>query len=387
MAFATHPICNRFLKEPSANEFTHPLQAGQCQKCGLVQLVDPVPAEELVPAVDWITYNEPEKHLDKVAEMLAGLPGLAPGATFAGISFKDDTLLARMERRGFGTWRIDLREDLGVTRNGCGTETIQARLTVARAREIVARRGAADVVIVRHVFEHAYDLHEFRSAVRALAKPGGCVMFEVPDCTTGFEKHDITTLWEEHIAYYTPATFQHTIAEGGAGLVRYECHPFPFENCLVGVVQVPSTSPAEALPPRALEAELSRARAFAASIPEQRKHTRALLETFRREKGKIALCGAGHLACTWIHLLELRDLIEFIADDAPHKQGLYLPGSGLPIRSSAALLTGNIELALLSVNPEAEVKIMARNSAFTEQGGIFASIFPASQYALADMLK
>src|SRR4029077_15992799 len=87
-----HPICNRFLRDPKATELLHPLRIGQCQACGLVQTLDPVPAAALVPAGDWITYNEPEGHLDRVAETLASLLGLAPGSVFGGVSFKDDTL-------------------------------------------------------------------------------------------------------------------------------------------------------------------------------------------------------------------------------------------------------------------------------------------------------
>src|SRR5438093_54758 len=83
---------------------------------------------------------------------------------------------------------------------GCGVETIQDKLTLAQARQIAARRGETDVIIARHILEHAHDLHAFIEAVRALAKPGGYVLFEVPDCTLAFEKQDITTLWEEHIA-------------------------------------------------------------------------------------------------------------------------------------------------------------------------------------------
>ncbi|HWX22500.1 MAG TPA: methyltransferase domain-containing protein [Candidatus Binatia bacterium] len=317
-----------------------------------------------------------------MAETLASLPGLTTQAVFAGVSFKDDTLLARMQQRGHAVWRVYMDEDLGVIRRGCGAETIQAKLTPERAREILARRGNADVVIARHIVEHAYDLRGFLTAVRTLAKPGGWVVFEVPDCTLAFDTQDITTLWEEHIVYFTPATFRHTVTSGGAALWHYERHPYAFENCLVAVTRVPSDEPPEAPEPAVLAAEVSRARAFAGALPARRKSIRALLTDFRHKRGKIALFGAGHLACTWVHLLGLRDLIEFVADDNPNKQGLFMPGSRLPIRSSAALADGDISLVLLSANPAAEGKIIAKNQTLVERGGVFASIFPSSKYSL-----
>jgi hypothetical protein len=379
--FGPHPICNRYLTAADAPEFSHPMVIGQCGACGLVQTLDPVPAAELVPAVDWIAYNEPEGHLDAVAETLATLPGLKPGAVCAGVSFKDDTLLARLQQRGFATWRLDMAGDLGITKQGCGVESIQARLDVTRAAAVTAKRGGADLVIARHILEHAHDLRGFIAAVRALAKPGGYVVFEVPDCTLAFDLKDITTLWEEHTVYFTPATFQGTVTTGGATLVDFASHPYPFENCLVGVTQTAADAPV-VLAGEVLAAEQARARAFAASLPVRRAELRRFLTDFRARHGKIAVLGAGHLACTWIHLLGLAEFVEFLADDNPHKQNHFLPGARLPIRGSASLLTENIKLCLLAVSPEAEPKVIARNQEFVARGGQMTSIFPASRNAL-----
>lgn len=380
--FGPHPICNRYLTAADAPEFTHPMVIGQCGACGLVQTLDPVPAAELVPVVDWIAYNEPEGHLDAVAETLAGLPGLKPGAVCVGVSFKDDTLVTRMQQRGFTTWRLDMERDLGITRKGCGVESIQTRLDGPRASAITAQRGHADLVIARHILEHAHDLRGFIAAVRSLAKPGGYVVFEVPDCTLAFDLKDITTLWEEHTVYFTPATFQSTVATGGAALVNFAIHPYPFENCLVGVTRTDASAPPTTMTREAFASEQARARAFANSLSVRRDELRGFLTDFRAQHGKIAVLGAGHLACTWIHLLGLAEFIEFLADDNPHKQNHFLPGARLPIRGSASLLTENIKLCLLAVSPEAEPKVIARNREFVERGGRIASIFPASRNAL-----
>lgn len=380
--FGPHPICNRYVTAVDAPEFSHPMVIGQCGACGLVQTLDPVPAAELVPAVDWIAYNEPEGHLDAVAETLASLPGLKPGAVCAGVSFKDDTLVARMRQRGFTTWRLDLETDLGITRQGCGVESIQSRLDGSRAAAITAQRGQADLVIARHILEHAHDLHGFIAAVRSLAKPVGYVVFEVPDCTLAFDLKDITTLWEEHTVYFTPATFQSTVAVGGAALVNFAIHPYPFENCLVGVTQMDASAPTARISKETLATEKSRAGAFAESLDVRRAELRRFLTDFRARHGKIAVLGAGHLACTWIHLLGLAEFVEFLADDNPHKQNHFLPSARLPIRGSASLLTENIKLCLLAVSPEAEPKVIARNQEFVQRGGQIASIFPASRKAL-----
>jgi len=76
------------------------------------------------------------------------------------------------------------------------------------------------------------------------------------------------------------------------------------------------------------------------------------------------------------------DAIECIVDDNPNKRGLYMPGCGLPIVGSSALLEQGISLCLLSLNPIGEEKVIGSQQAFVDRGGVFASIFPASAHAM-----
>ena len=80
-------------------------------------------------------------------------------------------------------------------------------------------------------------------------------------------------------------------------------------------------------------------------------------------------------------LLGLQDHVDFLVDDNPHKHSMYMPGSRLPIFESRALIKRSIRLCMLSVNPESEDRVIQRNQDFTQGGGQFASIFPASKYA------
>ena len=93
--------------------------------------------------------------------------------------------------------------------------------------------------------------------------------------------------------------------------------------------------------------------------------------------------GAGHLASTFLTVMDVADLIEFVVDDNPNKRGLFMPGSHLPIVGSDALLNSEARLCLLGLNPLSEQKVIERQRAFTEAGGVFKSIFPSSVVALA----
>jgi len=378
--FGLQPICNRFPRTATEPEATFPMLLEQCRACGLVQTTQPVPAAELRPRVDWITYNEPEGHLDVLADKLARLHGLTNAAVFGGISFKDDSLLRRMRDRGFAaTWRLDPRADLGITESGTGAETLQDRLTPESARRVAAQRGRADVLLVRHIFEHAHRTLEFAAGLKELIKPGGYILFEIPDCEKALDLCDYSTMWEEHVLYFTPATFRQSFAQCGFSLTSYDCFPYTLENSLVGIGRI---EPNPAREPVSIQQERERARRFAGRLDEQRERYRRFLADYRQRHGPVAMLGAGHLACTFINLLGLKECVEFLVDDNPNKRDLFMPGSRLPIVGSSALLEKCIKLCLLTVAVESEEKVIQRNQAFVQAGGKFASIFPASKHAL-----
>jgi len=382
LAAGRHPIANCFVRDPHAKEDLYPLAIGQCVRCGLIQLLTPVPVDALVPPYDWITYREPEAHLDALVDALIGLSGVSADAVVAGVTYKDDSTLARLERRGFPkTWRLDPEQDLGITAPQAGLESIQARLRPDVAAEVARRRGRADLVIARHVLEHAYNVRAFAAALGCLAKTDGYVVLEVPDCTLLLETLDYTMVWEEHILYFTPSTLQTTLQAIGLPVVRFDSYPYPFENSLVAVAQ-PRQDNGLQVASGDIAAELRRAQRYAASLEGRRGTVVAFLGDFHRDRGRIAMFGAGHLACMFVNLMGVADHIDFVIDDHPSKRGLFLPGSRLPIRSSDELERGDIRLCLMSLSPESEEKVVANQPSFLARGGIFASVFPASRRAL-----
>ncbi|MBI2437468.1 MAG: SAM-dependent methyltransferase [Lentisphaerae bacterium] len=407
LEFKRQPVCNRFLTDPLAAQYRHDLVAGQCGGCGLLQLLNPVPAKELMSPYEWITYSEPEGHLDKLADILAALPGLTPQSVIAGISFKDDSILRRLRERGFtNSWRVSPEVDAGIVEKRAGIETLQDRLTPEQAEIILRHHPPADLLIMRHVWEHALQPRRTITAVRQLLNlsrsppatlarsdcglgqrdPGGYLVLESPDCSRALANGDYTTLWEEHQMYFTPVTFRAGLSWVGLELLRLECFPYPFENSLVAIARFPPVETecergqVPELP--ALAAELERAGAFAQAFPGARARIRNLLTAHRAQGGRIAVFGAGHLACAFINFLELKELVECVVDDHPRKKGLFMPGSALPICGSEELLKRRITLCLLSLSPESEDKVIERQQAFIQQGGRFASIFPASKHAL-----
>ncbi|WP_315806247.1 MULTISPECIES: methyltransferase domain-containing protein [unclassified Bradyrhizobium] len=374
-----HAVASFFLTEKDAPEHTVGLALGQCSGCGTIQLMRPVSHEALIPPYDWLFAREPEEHLDQVVEQIVALPGVVTNSVIGALTSKDDTTIDRFRRKGFEkTWRVTLDHDLGLTNPTCGIETVQKLTTPQRMAAIAEKRGAADVLIVRHILEHAENLHDFIGGIAALVKPGGIVMVEIPDCTNSLRLHDYCMPWEEHSLYFTPETFAPVLSLGGFEPIRMDVFPLPFENSIVQLarkVGAPGSFRCDHVSPAAQSSLLA---GYAADFEPTRRALRTKLTKIRTENGPIALFGAGHLACAFANFLDIADLIDFVADDTPQKIGKYLPGARLPILPSAALADRGIKLCLLALSVSSEDRVIERNSAVTAAGGTFASILRAS---------
>lgn len=373
--FGPQAIRNRFVHSMDEYQYAHPLRIGVCRECGVVQLADPPPVAEIRPRFDWIQYNEPERHLDSVAAEIAQLPGITPDSAIVGLTYKDDSTLARLQRLGFArTRRVEWREDLGIEAANSGIESVQERLTAQLAGRLAERIHRPDLLIVRHVLEHTHDTPGALDWAARFVRPGGYVVFEVPDTCRAIERSDYTTVWEEHVLYFTARTLRGTLERAGYEIVSLTTYPYSLENSLVAIARPVGRPQINGADPT----EIAHAEDFLRSFPRVRERMHRQLGTH----GRIAMLGAGHLTGAFVNLYGLAGRIEFVADDNPRKQGLFMPGSRLPILPPSALVDRGVDLCLMTVRPEIEDAVAAKNASFTQRGGVLASIFPDSPYAL-----
>lgn len=88
-------------------------------------------------------------------------------------------------------------------------------LTLDSARDIVARHGAARVVLCRHTLEHVPDPLALLRAIRALLQPGGQAFIEVPDTGPIVERLYAHELWDEHLSYFSPGNLRALASRAG----------------------------------------------------------------------------------------------------------------------------------------------------------------------------
>ncbi len=374
LSFGAQPPSNRFLSPSTADgaEETFSLSVGYCRSCQTIQLVDRMPVEAIRPRHDWIAYNEPEGHLDEVAHTIVELPGLNGASRVLGMTYKDKSTLDRLGRLGIPNGACLTGTDFGAIARPFGLETIQALLSdeamVARLR---SKYGRADVVVARHMVEHATSASQLIKALRGLVAPRGYLILEVPDSERFIRLGNHAFVWEEHLSYFTGESMHRLADEAGAEITWFGRFPYPYEDSLnVALRFDPVAGTRDTSYSRESRGPAAVLERFAESLVESRVEWRKRLKVHSR-RGKIAVFGAGHLASKFINFLELGNLIDCVIDDHPKKAGLLMPGSRLPIVPSSALADRHITMCVSTLNPESEAKVRQKLTWFFDGGGVF----------------
>ena len=377
--FGNLAVTNQFLANAEKPPFSQPISWHECRHCGVVQLTETPPLEQLRHEFPWLVYREPEGHLDTTATDLIRIGNLTSRHRIAGLSPDDWPLLKRLQ---IGSAKLfDSVSDLGITCRHYGMETVQAHWTVDKACRLAKEYGPFDVMVARYALEHAHDAAEFLAASQEVLVPEGILVIEVPDCSQAFRDRDVTVVWEEHVLYLTERTLLQGLSAAGFETLYFQRVPDPLEDRLVWFGRPNATKSIKSATTATIATDPDVSR-FAEQWPQQREAIRAWAEGIRQDAGRVAVFGAGHRACTLIDIMGLAELVDCVIDDSAEKQAYRFPAGGLPILGSAALLDRQISCCLLAVNPGVEDRIVSRNAEYVARGGTFVSCYPSSSRAL-----
>jgi hypothetical protein len=385
--FGLKPVSNRFLSNKNEKAPRFPLGLSINKDTGLVSIDQPFPVAEVKPRFDWITCFEPEDHLNNLVEKLINLPGIDKNSSVGAYSFKDDSTIDRLNNKGYqNTWRIDPEYDLCVDKFS-NIETYQQEFTIKKSIEIKNKYGPADILLVRHVVEHAYNIYKFIDAIRLLIKPNGYIVWELPSCEKALKSGDCTMIWEEHIYYFTEFTFKQFLINQKFYINSLSTITYPMEDCIVAITQELVNKKTYTTPNKEdIYVEIERAKKYIEIIQKNMIVIPNKLSNIRKKYGKIAIFGGGHASVAFISILGIENLIDFIIDDNPNKISKKLPAGNIPIIDSSALYKQDIKICLLGTNPQSHYKIIDKHKDYVNIGGVFASIFPGTEIYFDDVL-
>jgi SAM-dependent methyltransferase len=342
----------------------------------LLQIVDPIPADLIYGEADTYTtgFQQPRHLEDLITTTVARQdPGKA-----IDIGCNDGSLLEVLRRAGYA-------QVVGVEPNPVaasiarkkGHQVYTSYLTKELASQIVADCGAFDTVYLRHVVEHVSDLEAFFGAIRALLRPDGLLVLELPDVEEGFALGSPAILWEEHVSYFTQALAEYMLERFGFHISDRRRYVFG-GGSLAFVAQkkaVPVTCKVPRPDPSATTELL---RGFVAGMERQKSEIKSVVSLARSGGYKVLIYGAAPRSCLLVSVSRIAEMIDFVVDDRQDIQHRLMPGTDHFVRSLAdvADATGSKLLCLLGVGSESEFKVRAKIEAAIDASFVFVSLFP-----------
>ena len=371
-----HPIVHHFLTSPTQEAYVHHVTLCLCERCGLIQLLDPIPSERFYTEYFCLSSWKHQPHIPRLVQLIEELPGVDRHSTILEVGSNDGIFLHALAQRGYRNLiGIEPAEDAQAAARMKGLDTVGGYFTPDTARQLAASRGRCNVFIARQVLEHVSDLVAFREAMRSVLLPGAFVVIEVPNFACNLDTLDYS-IWEEHVNYFTPETLNVFLAGTGIHLRHSELTMFSGESLVVigECLGVPQPQPARDY----LAGLRSKALAYRSRWPAFREGFADCLREYRDRGLGVAVYGAGARSSCLINYLGVGPEIACFLDDQPEKQGKYVPGTRLPIVPGEELERRGIGLCLLGVNTECEEAVVAKHQAWHAQGGSFASVLPPS---------
>ena len=387
LSLGEQPPANAFLRADQLKdpEPRFPLDVDLCRGCALLQLRHSVSPELLFRNYLYNSSTSPVfvQHFRDMADELSPRFGLGPGSLVVDVGSNDGILLRPFQAKGARVLGVDPAENIARMATEGGVETWPRFFNPETAREVVARKGKADLVTATNVFAHVDDLDGVVEGVKALLGPRGAFMVEVAYVADFVEKSLFDTVYHEHLFYWGVKPIEAYFRRHGMEV--FDVTRVPTHGGSIRVFAQPAGGPHRREPSvDALLAEEARKglhdvatyHAFAKRVEENRRALRTLLADLKSQGKRIAGYGAPAKGSTLLNYFGLgTETLDYVVDDAPLKQGLHVPGVHVPIVPASALESRRPDFVLLLAWNFAE-PIMRKLSAYRESGGRFIMPVP-----------
>jgi len=377
-------LTNQTLKSP---EKWFPLRVLVCERCWLVQTEDFAQAQELFDAEyayfsgfssSWLN------HCERYVDAMTARFGLDTSSHVVEVAANDGYLLQYVRARNIPCIGVEPTAKTASAARAKGIPIVEGFFGVRLARELAARGKTADLTIANNVLAHVPDINDFVSGFSALLKPNGVATFEFPHLLRLVADCQFDTIYHEHFSYLSLIAVERIFVANG--LAVFDVEELPTHGGSLRVFAQRSNTGQHArsanidrLLAWELQVGMTTTRYYS-SFQERANRVKNDLLMFllraQREGRSVAAYGAAAKGNTLLNYAGVRsDLIRFVADRNPAKQGKYLPGSRIPITDEHQLKDSKPDyIIILPWNLKAEV--MSQLEYVKAWGGQFVTAVP-----------
>lgn len=354
LSLGTQPLANNLVKpEDFVGEPRFPLDVVYCEACTLVQLSDEsfVPRDVLFSHYAYASSLSGMKpHFETFAGHLKRTLDLKDGSLVVDIGSSDGVFLRPLEAQGLKAVGVEPAENLAKMANEQGLTTLNAFFGSDVVKQVLERHGAPSVITASNVIAHVGDIHDTLRNVHGLLKEGGVFVPEIQYLGNTVADLTVDNVYHEHVFYYSLLSLSRLLERHGLFVFRAERVPTHGGSLRVYASKGARTPEGSVRELAAEEERQGLARratydAFADRVRANLHRIGATLKELYDRGDKMAGYGAPAKSSTLLNsippttpdLPPIDQMIDYVVDDSPVKQGFYTPGTHLKIVSSKTL--------------------------------------------------
>lgn len=355
------PPSNAYLSEDQLRgpEKWYPLRVLVCEQCWLVQTEDFADAEELFDSEyayfsgfsnTWLAHCE--RYVADMVDRFA----LTEKSHVVEIAANDGSLLQYVATRDIPCTGVEPTAGTAAAARAKGIPIVGAFFGTRLAEELAAKGQQADLIAANNVLAHVPDINDFVAGFTILLEPEGVATFEFPHLPRLIAGHQFDTVYHEHFSYLSLTAAVRILEGNGLTVIDVEQHPTHGGSLRVFAQRSDGGQhPRQASVNKLLEQESAMGvgtpayyMGFQTKVEKVKNDFVRLLLDARSQDKTVAAYGAAAKGNTLLNYAGVRpDLIAFVADRNPAKQGKYMPGSRIPIRPPEALIENRPEIVVI----------------------------------------
>ena len=382
------PPSNAYLSQEDLTkpEKYYPLKVKVCIHCWLVQTEDHTQADELFSA-DYAYFSSTSSgwlaHATSYVETMIQQLKLNQTSYVIEIASNDGYLLKNFVAAGIPCLGIEPTASTATAAEKLGISVLREFFGEALGKQLSTNHQQADLIVGNNVYAHVPDINNFTRGLKAALKPNGTITLEFPHLMRLIECSQFDTVYHEHFSYLSLYTVERIFKV--AGLRVWDAEQLPTHGGSLRIYGCHAEDTRASTPAKtnllAEEAQyglqtLATYQNFQARADKVKDDLLIFLIEQKRIGKKVVAYGAAAKGNTLLNYAGVKpDLLPFVCDAAPAKQGKYMPGSHIPILPPNALVESEPDYVLiLPWNIVAEVR--QQNLALTEQGVKFMTAVP-----------
>ncbi|WP_417911586.1 methyltransferase domain-containing protein [Candidatus Electronema sp. TJ] len=389
----TAPPSNAYLSKNDLNrpELHYPLKVMICNRCWLAQTVDYTQADELFRS-DYAYFSSTStswlRHAEQYAQDMISRLNLGRDNLVIEIACNDGYLLKNFVAAEIPCLGIEPTASTASAAKQLGIPVLCEFFSEQFGKRLAAQGRQADLLIGNNVYAHVPDINDFTRGLKAVLRPGGTITLEFPHLLRLLEQTQFDTVYHEHFSYFSLNTVSRIFQ--AAGLRIWEVEQLATHGGSLRVFGCHDDDPCEVAPAVAdlLAEEIRRGlqtvevyENFQARADAAKDDLLTFLIAQKKAGKKVAGYGAAAKGNTLLNYAGIKpDLLPFVSDAAPSKQGKFLPGSRIPILAPFALAEYNPDVVLILPWNLAQ-EIRGQLAGLPERGTRFVTAVPRLEIA------